>query len=187
MGRLMLAREWIETPIGVLDVEATDRGIRAVAIGRPRRGARTATRASARPCSGVLGKASDLLRRYASGEAVDLAEIPLDLDPAVATPFRRKVWAALRRIPRGQVRTYGDLAGSIGNPGASRAVGLACGANPVPLIVPCHRVVAASGLGGFGGGLDLKMALLEIEGVLVGKPGRGKPTRGAKRGRSARR
>ena len=88
------------------------------------------------------------------------------LDWADATVFQRKVWTALRRIPPGQVRTYAQVAADIGSPRAARAVGGACGANPIPVLVPCHRVIAASGgLGGFSGGLGWKRRLLDIEGV----------------------
>ena len=73
----------------------------------------------------------------------------------------------MRNIPYGQVQTYGQLARAVGSPGAARAIGRACGANPLPLVVPCHRVVAANGLGGFALGLDAKRALLALEGIDV--------------------
>jgi O-6-methylguanine DNA methyltransferase len=79
------------------------------------------------------------------------------------TEFQKKVWTEIAKIPYGQTRTYGELARAIGNPGSARAVGLACGANPLALIIPCHRVVGASGLGGFAGGADIKKKLLELE------------------------
>ncbi|MFC2991203.1 methylated-DNA--[protein]-cysteine S-methyltransferase [Halomonas tibetensis] len=82
--------------------------------------------------------------------------------------FQRQVWAALLRIPWGETRTYGELARRLGREGAARAVGAANGANPLPLLIPCHRVVAASGLGGYSGGLALKRRLLEMEGSLPG-------------------
>jgi methylated-DNA-[protein]-cysteine S-methyltransferase len=92
----------------------------------------------------------------------------LRLDPG-GTHFQRAVWGALQRIPRGRVVTYGELATLAGRPRAVRAVGSACGANPVPLLVPCHRVVAAGpAIGGFGGGLALKRALLKREGIQIG-------------------
>ncbi len=80
------------------------------------------------------------------------------------TEFQRAVWNELKKIPRGEVRTYGDIAVSIGNPRAARAVGSACGANPLPLFIPCHRAVAKNGPGGFGSGLPWKRLLLEAEG-----------------------
>jgi len=79
------------------------------------------------------------------------------------TEFQKKVWTEIAKIPYGQTRTYGELARAIGSPGSARAVGSACGANPVALIIPCHRVVGASGLGGFAGGVDIKEKLLELE------------------------
>ena len=88
---------------------------------------------------------------------------PLDL--SCGTPFQRLVWQALREIPVGETRTYGEIARDIGRPRAVRAVGAACGANPVPLLVPCHRVLAANGkLGGFSGGPEWKPRLLRREG-----------------------
>ena len=93
-------------------------------------------------------------------------DLPLDLEDN--TPFQVKVWQALRAIPYGRVRSYGWVARKIGKPRAARAVGAACGANPVPLLVPCHRVVAGDGsLGGFSGGLSNKRRLLKLEGIRV--------------------
>jgi len=84
------------------------------------------------------------------------------------TEFQREVWGALREIPRGQVRRYGELAVALGRPGASRAVGAACGRNAVALFVPCHRVVGARGaLTGFAWGVEVKRSLLEREGVTL--------------------
>jgi methylated-DNA-[protein]-cysteine S-methyltransferase len=90
--------------------------------------------------------------------------LPLDL---VGTPFQRRVWDALRAVPYGAVVTYAELARRVGRAGAARAVGAACRANPVPLVIPCHRVVGRSGaLTGYRGGLALKAELLALEGVL---------------------
>jgi O-6-methylguanine DNA methyltransferase len=89
---------------------------------------------------------------------------PLDLSHG--TTFQQKVWNALRKIARGRTRSYGEIARAVGNPKAVRAVGGACGANPIPVLIPCHRVVAANGkLGGFSGGLNWKRDLLKREGV----------------------
>ncbi len=90
-------------------------------------------------------------------------EIPLNLQ---GTPFQLKVWDALARVPFGQLITYGELARHVGTPDGARAVGGAVGANPLPIIIPCHRVVASGGgLGGFGAGLDWKRRLLAVEGA----------------------
>ncbi len=90
---------------------------------------------------------------------------PMDL-PA-ATEFQRAVWRALQQIPSGTTCSYAQIAAAIGRPRATRAVGTACGANPIPLLVPCHRVVGASGLGGFSGGLAWKKRLLTAEAVAL--------------------
>lgn len=107
---------------------------------------------------------ADKLRRYFLGEDVPLQE---SLDPSVGTAFQRQVWSLTRGIPRGETRTYGQLAHLAGHPGAARAVGQAMARNPWPVIVPCHRVVGHDGrLTGFGGGLTLKRRMLEMEGKL---------------------
>lgn len=101
------------------------------------------------------------LRQYTTGKSVRW-NVPLDLSSG--TEFQRKVWRALMTIPYGETRSYGWVAKKIGKPRASRAVGAACGANPVPVIIPCHRVIAGDGsIGGFGGGLPMKRRLLALE------------------------
>ncbi|MEU6219359.1 methylated-DNA--[protein]-cysteine S-methyltransferase [Streptomyces sp. NPDC047022] len=108
-----------------------------------------------------FGEAIDQLDAYFEGE---LKEFTLQLR-LTGTPFQHSVWEQLRLIPYGETRTYGELAHALGAPGASRAVGLANGKNPVGIIVPCHRVVGAGGgLTGYGGGLDRKKRLLDFEG-----------------------
>jgi len=100
------------------------------------------------------------LEEYFAG-GLEHFEVELDLH---GTEFQRRVWARLLDIPYGETISYGELAGRVGNPKASRAVGLANGRNPVAVIVPCHRVVAADGtMGGYGGGLERKSFLLELE------------------------
>ena len=89
------------------------------------------------------------------------------LDVSFGTAFQRRVWQALREIPFGQTRSYSEIAAAIGSPEAVRAVGGACGANRIPVLIPCHRVLAAGNrIGGFSGGLDWKRKLLEREGIL---------------------
>ncbi len=104
------------------------------------------------------------LNAYFSGELTKF-DLPFEL---TGTQFQQKVWRTLASIPVGQTRTYGWLAKAVGSPKASRAVGAANGANPLPIILPCHRIIGANGtLTGFGGGLPTKKFLLELEGVKV--------------------
>ncbi|MDN0200821.1 methylated-DNA--[protein]-cysteine S-methyltransferase [Streptomyces sp. S.PNR 29] len=108
----------------------------------------------------LFGEAEEQLEAYFAGELKEFT-LPLRLS---GTPFQRSVWDQLCRIPYGETRTYGDLAAALGNPTASRAVGLANGRNPIGIIVPCHRVIGAGGsLTGYGGGLDRKKRLLDFE------------------------
>ena len=100
------------------------------------------------------------LEEYFEGKRL-VFRLPLDLDQG--TPFQRQVWRGLLEIPYGRSITYKDLARNIGHPSAMRAVGSANGANPLPIVIPCHRVVASSGLGGYSGGLDVKEKLLDLE------------------------
>ncbi|MEU6572419.1 methylated-DNA--[protein]-cysteine S-methyltransferase [Streptomyces sp. NPDC046805] len=107
-----------------------------------------------------FGETEEQLAAYFAGE---LKEFSLELR-LYGTPFQRSVWEQLCRIPYGETRSYGELAEALGNPAASRAVGLANGKNPIGIIVPCHRVVGANGsLTGYGGGLDRKQRLLNFE------------------------
>ncbi len=112
----------------------------------------------------LLVKAKDQLERYFDG---DNSKFALPLIPH-GTPFQQKVWAAMRKIPYGHTASYGDLAKSLGS--AARAIGRSCGQNPLPILIPCHRVVGADGrLGGYSGGdgLETKTALLRLEGALL--------------------
>ena len=113
----------------------------------------------------ALADVREQLDAYFAGRLHDF-DVELHLE---GTPFQVRVWAALREIPYGQTISYGELASRVGSPGASRAVGLANGRNPVAVIVPCHRVIAADGtLGGYSGGLERKRALLDLEQVTAG-------------------
>jgi methylated-DNA-[protein]-cysteine S-methyltransferase len=108
----------------------------------------------------LLREAERQLRAYFAGE---LRQFDLPLDPQ-GTPFQQQVWAALREIPYGEVRSYGQIAAAIGNPKACRAVGMANHRNPLPILIPCHRVCGSDGsLTGYGGGIERKKWLLELE------------------------
>lgn len=114
------------------------------------------------PDGGQPGRA---LRRYFDGELDALDGVAVD---TAGTPFQEKVWSRLRKIPPGLTVSYGELAKSVGRPSAVRAVGGANGRNPVSIVVPCHRVIAADGtLGGYGGGLARKRWLLAHEGAII--------------------
>ncbi len=105
------------------------------------------------------------LERYFAGERISFDDLPFD--DTRATPFQQRVWRLTRAIPYGSTRTYDSLARAAGHPNAARAVGQCMARNPLPIIVPCHRVVGSTGnLRGFGGGLAMKRALLEMEGAL---------------------
>jgi len=109
--------------------------------------------------------AAELLQAYGDGDEAEIEAFPVDLPEC--TELQRKTWLALREIPRGETRSYGWLARHVGEGHAPRAIGAAVGSNPIPLWLPCHRVVASDGsLHGFGGGLAMKAALLEMEGAL---------------------
>jgi methylated-DNA-[protein]-cysteine S-methyltransferase len=113
-----------------------------------------------------VAEAIGLVERLLMGEKVDLGAVPVDLEGA--SELERRVYEAVRRIPCGEVRTYGEVALEIGAPGAAQAVGAALGRNPVPIVVPCHRVLASGGRsGGFSapGGVETKFRMLEIEGA----------------------
>jgi methylated-DNA-[protein]-cysteine S-methyltransferase len=157
-----------DTALGPVGVALTSRGIRhATLFHRSEAAAYAELRAyDAFPGDDRRsGEVAALLRAYAAGEPVSLSDYPVDLPPC--NQFQRAAWLALREIPRGETRSYGWLARHVGHPEAARAVGAAMGANPVPLWLPCHRVLASDGtLHGFGGGLAMKQALLELEGAL---------------------
>jgi methylated-DNA-[protein]-cysteine S-methyltransferase len=120
--------------------------------------------ATANDCHPILVETANQLREYFDGKRQTF-DVPLDPQ---GTDFQKTVWLALREIPFGQTASYGQIARRIGMPTASRAVGAANGRNPIPIIVPCHRVIGANGsLTGFGGGLANKSLLLSLEGVTI--------------------
>ena len=95
-----------------------------------------------------------------------LSEFKTPIDLSEGTPFQNSVWMKLLDIPYGETATYGEIAENVGRPGAARAVGNAVGANPIPIVIPCHRVLASNGLGGYSCGIDIKKDLLRVEGTL---------------------
>lgn len=140
----------IATSLGPVRAEFSDRGL-----------CRLEFRSGNHPVA--TGRLARQLQAFTAGKSVRF-NIPLDL--TAGTEFQQAVWRTLLKIPRGETRSYGWVAKQISKPRAARAVGAACGANPVPLIVPCHRVIAGDGsLGGFSGGLPRKRKLLALEGV----------------------
>ena len=144
----------LDSPVGPLTITATDEVITQVDFGAG---------GGPRPNAGVLAEAARQLTEYFAGER---RAFDLPLAPS-GTPFRLRVWAAMQAIPYGQTQSYGDLARALDS--APRAIGGACGANPIPLVIPCHRVVGAGGaLGGFSGGAgcDTKRQLLALERAL---------------------
>jgi methylated-DNA-[protein]-cysteine S-methyltransferase len=150
---------FLESPIGPLLIAGDQVGVRQIQF--PNHGhAAKPERGWIESSSGAVAQAVAQLRQYFAGRR---AEFDLPLAPQ-GTPFQLAVWRELQKIPYGQTISYGELARRIGNPKASRAVGSANGANQIPIVIPCHRVIAAGGkLGGFGGGLPVKEALLALE------------------------
>jgi methylated-DNA-[protein]-cysteine S-methyltransferase len=121
------------------------------------------------PCDTVSQGNGDLVERFQTflrGRDVDFSDVDLDLD--WATPLQRSIAETLRAVPRGEVVSYGELAALAGRPGAPRAAGAFCSANRFAFVVPCHRVVAANGIGGYGdAGIEVKRRLLALEGVVL--------------------
>jgi methylated-DNA-[protein]-cysteine S-methyltransferase len=149
----------VDSPIGPLRLVATDGVLTGLYMDAQRHLPDEAA-FGVRDDDGPFAEVVRQLGEYFAGERTDF-DLPLHLE---GTDFQRRVWAALREVPYGETWTYGQLAAHIGSPGASRAVGLANGRNPIAIVVPCHRVVGASGrLTGYGGGLERKQHLLDLE------------------------
>jgi methylated-DNA-[protein]-cysteine S-methyltransferase len=166
----------IEVPFGLLFAEVTDRGLRRLdflgAIREPplKRAEDRRQEVSAEPMSpaeiAIAGRLETQLAEYFAGERRGF-DVPLDL--AGGSEFRRRVWQVVAGIPYGKTLSYAEVAAMAGNPNAYRAAGSACGANPIVIIIPCHRVVGSDRrLHGFGGGLDTKAWLLQHEGRAIG-------------------
>jgi methylated-DNA-[protein]-cysteine S-methyltransferase len=152
----MISYAYLETPVGLLLLRANADGLREIRFS-PRR---VLPKADWQEDPRMFSEPIRQLRAYFAGE---LEEFELRLAPE-GTEFQRRVWSELSKIPYGDTVSYGELARRIGNPKASRAVGLANGSNPIPIIIPCHRVIGSNGkLTGYGGGLPIKRKLLALE------------------------
>lgn len=155
----------IETPLGPMTAAATAQGLAALWFDARQRWAGAVAGAAEDPRHPHIDAARRWLAVYWDGGDPSAIEVPLDLQ---GTLFQRAVWAQLLRIPHGRTRTYGEIAAGIGQGAVPRATGSACGANPVGVIVPCHRVVGANGsLTGFAAGIPRKEKLLQHEGALL--------------------
>jgi methylated-DNA-[protein]-cysteine S-methyltransferase len=150
---------YLESPVGPLLIAGDANAIHFIHFPRDGRAVKPQTGWTESPRGPVSG-ALRQLREYFAGKRI---EFDLPLAPE-GTEFQRNVWRRLQEIPYGETISYGELAKRIGNPKASRAVGAANGQNPIPIVIPCHRVIGANGkLTGFGGGLPTKEALLALE------------------------
>lgn len=139
-------------PLGVMEVVVDDDAIISARLSDQRAG------------GSKIPWLADIMQRYNDGDFAALDEASVTQH---GPDFRMRAWQAMRTIPAGEVLTYGDLASRAGNPGAARAAGTACALNTVMLFVPCHRIVASTGLGGYAYGVDLKRALLRHEGFAL--------------------
>jgi methylated-DNA-[protein]-cysteine S-methyltransferase len=149
---------YYSSPIGELLLVADDTGIRRLTL--PKHGEPAAPETDWSEDPQRLAPAREQLDAYFAGQ---LTEFDLQLAPTT-TPFQGRVLSALRKVPYGTTVSYGDLARDVGNPAASRAVGMANGRNPIAIIIPCHRVIGSDGrLVGYGGGLEAKRRLLQLE------------------------
>jgi methylated-DNA-[protein]-cysteine S-methyltransferase len=170
-GLLDVAVAQVDSPLGRLLVAVTPRGLLRVAFEEEARDdvlAQIAREISPRilESAGATDEARRQLEEFFDAERTRFA---LKVDRRLIHGIARDVLRATTRIPYGQMSTYGTVARKIGRPTASRAVGRALGSNPIPIVIPCHRVIGASGsLTGYGGGLERKVALLELEGALLG-------------------
>ena len=151
----------LPSPIGVLTLAGDEKALREIHFSRGSHAKRRPSEELSAPSvAAPLREAVAQLEAYFAGR-LSRFDLPLSLE---GTPFQQECWSILRSIPYGETVSYGEIARRIGRPAASRAVGAANGSNPIPIIVPCHRVIGSNGsLTGFGGGLSIKRQLLELE------------------------
>ena len=162
-----LYRSMLETPFGEIQIGVDDDGV-LLELRLPNRGPFSPKRISLPPAAAAgMEAVRAQLREYFAGTRRTF-DLPLD---ARGTEFERTVWQRLRSIPYGTTTSYGTIAAELRLVNGARAVGRANGANPIPIVIPCHRVIGSNGeLTGFGGGLPLKRALLEFEGAIAPQP-----------------
>ena len=148
-----------KSPIGWIDIIAEENRILSASFSE----AEPLSEATSPPTLPVLTRTIKLLDLYFAGGPIDFAEISVQL--AYGTEFQQQVWKTIQEIPHGEVRSYQWVAAQIGRPKSARSIGNAVGANPVSILIPCHRVIRSNGaLGGYGGGLERKRQLLILEG-----------------------
>ncbi|MBY8873590.1 methylated-DNA--[protein]-cysteine S-methyltransferase [Micromonospora sp. PLK6-60] len=148
----------LDTPIGEFSVATDGEAVCGAHFGR-------LEPAVEEPGDALAARAVTELRAYFAGE---LTEFTVPVAARRGSEFERAVWREMTRIPYGETLTYGEVARAVGDPGGARAVGVACNRNPIPVLVPCHRIVGAGGkLVGFGGGLPRKVTLLELEAAVA--------------------
>ncbi len=169
VGRVSVYLYVVETRLGWIGIVYTSRGIRSLQLPHAARGDAQAALERAFPGGLVREDVPDEivreLRDYAEGRC---RRFDLNVDLSAVRPFQRTVLTAIAKIPFGQTRTYAWVAREIGAPKAARAGGQALHTNPIPIIIPCHRIIASNGgLGGYGGGLPLKRKLLQLEGAML--------------------
>jgi len=161
--------ELVKTRYGWVGLSYTDRGLTALTFPKQDRARalfelKQRAKGTLRPGKAHGKKLREKLEVYFAGQPVSFDD---HVDVERATPFQREVWKALQAIPYGELRSYKEVAKAIGRPRATRAVGRAVGSNPVPILIPCHRVICHDGsLGGFSSGIGWKKRLLSLEGAL---------------------
>ncbi len=162
----VIAEATMATPLGPILLEFSPTGLKNLILGGKNAISQSPSKKSSPEVPSMPEKTlqkwhdqvAEALEKYFAGKPVSFEDLPLDLE---GSPFHLQVWRELQKIPSGETVSYQELARRLGKPKAARAVGQACGANPIPLIIPCHRVIAANGtLGGFGSGLEHKRWLL---------------------------
>ncbi|HET6675629.1 MAG TPA: methylated-DNA--[protein]-cysteine S-methyltransferase [Nitrospiraceae bacterium] len=163
-------RAAFHTQWGWIELAASEKGVTSIVLPLSSRAGRNKGRVGMRksqpngPATSMLDEAKAQLIEYLAGAR---REFSMPLDMSEGTPFQRRVWRAILRIPYGRVRSYQWVAEKVGGKQYARAVGMALGANPVPIVVPCHRIISHDGsLGGFGCGLPMKRRLLKLERTL---------------------